>query len=147
MSLEDFQLKHNEPIDKSFFKKRDYSKVYHQQGTSLNDSNQNVEFIFGENNNYHQNGNAYLEFDITVRNTAGNFIKASNIRVKKNPFADCVQEGKLSTTSGSDLEHNKYVGQVSTFMRLLRFNIRFCLHVLIKMVKKHSMILMFWNND
>ena len=29
------------------------------------------------------------------------------------------KECRLSTTSGSDLEHNKFVGQVSTIMRCL----------------------------
>ena len=66
MSLEDFQLLDNEPIDNSIIK-RDFLKVYHQQGAQLNQSDQNIEFIFGENSNYHQIGNAYLEFDITVR--------------------------------------------------------------------------------
>ena len=66
MSLEDFHLLDNEPIDNSI-KKRDFSKVYHHQGAQLNQSDQNVEFIFGESNNYHQIGNAYLDFDITVR--------------------------------------------------------------------------------
>ena len=50
MSLEDFQLLDNEPIDNSIAK-RDYTKTYHQSGANLNDSNQNVKFIFGENNN------------------------------------------------------------------------------------------------
>ena len=56
MSLEDFQLIDNEPIDNSIVK-RDYTKVYHQQEANLNDSNQKVEFSFGENNIYHQIGN------------------------------------------------------------------------------------------
>ena len=47
MSLEDFQLIDNEPIHNSIIKK-DFLKVYHQQGANLNDSNQNVAFIFGE---------------------------------------------------------------------------------------------------
>ena len=38
MSLGDFQLFGNEPIDNSF-KKRDYSEVDRQQGANLNDSN------------------------------------------------------------------------------------------------------------
>ena len=66
MSLEDFQLLDNESFDNSIIK-RDFLKIYHQQGAQLNDSDQNIKFIFGENNNYHQIGNAYLEFDITVR--------------------------------------------------------------------------------
>ena len=84
MSLEDFQLIDNDPIDYSIVK-RDYTKVYHNQGANLKDSNQNIDFIFSENNNYHQIGNAYLEFDITVRNTAGNYTNASAIRLVKAP--------------------------------------------------------------
>ena len=116
MSLEDFELIDNEPIDNSFLK-RDYAKKYHQ-GTNLNDSNQNIDFIFCENNNYHQIGNAYLEFDITVRDTAGNFTKESAIRLVKTAFAYCFKQATLSTTGGMDLEDIKYVGQVSTIMRL-----------------------------
>ena len=37
----------------------------------------------------------------------------------KNALAFCLQEIRYSTTGGSDLEHNKYVGQVGTIMRLL----------------------------
>ena len=118
MSLEDFQLEDNEPIDNSIVK-GDYTKVYHQQGANLNNSNQNVEFIFGENNNYHQIGNGYLEFDITVRNTAGNFTNAKVIRLVNNAFAYCFKEATLTTTGGMEVEHNKYVGPVSTIMGLL----------------------------
>ena len=57
MSLENFKLLHNEAIDSSIVK-RDFLKTYHQQATNLNDSDRNTEFIFGENNNYHQIGNA-----------------------------------------------------------------------------------------
>ena len=91
----------------------DYLKIY------LDDPDQNIEFIFGENNNYHQTGNAYLENDITVLNTAGNFIDASYIRLINNAIAYCFKEARLSTTGGSDLEHKKYVGRVSTIMHLL----------------------------
>ena len=118
MSLEDFQLIDNSSIDNSIVK-RDYTKVYHQQGANLNDSNQNVEFIFGKNNNYNQIGNACLEFDITVRNTAGNFTNASVTRLVNNAFAFCFKEATLTTTGGMEIEHNKYVGPVSTIMRLL----------------------------
>jgi len=44
-----FQVLDNEPIDNSIIK-RDYLKKYHQQGANLKNSDQNVEFIFGENN-------------------------------------------------------------------------------------------------
>ena len=117
-SLEDFQLINNEPIDISIVK-RDYTKVYHQQGANLNASNQSVEFIFGENNNYHKIGNAYLEFDISVRNTAGNFTDASVIRLVNNAFAFCFKEATLNTNGGMDIEVKKFVGPVSTLVRLI----------------------------
>ena len=65
MSLEDFQLLDNEPFDNSITK-RDFTEFYHQQGAHLNQSDQNIEFIFGENNNYHQIGHSYLELDIST---------------------------------------------------------------------------------
>ena len=119
MSLEDFQLLDNKPFDKSIIK-RDFLKIYHQQGTQLNQSDQIVEFFFGENNNYHQVGNSYLEFDITIRREDdANFGNGSRIRLTNNAFAYCFKEARLGITSGSDLDHNKYVGQVSTIMRVL----------------------------
>ena len=66
MSLKYFQLLDKEPLGNSFIK-RDFTKLYHRQGDQLNQSDQNIEFIFGENNNYHQIGNFFLEFTITVR--------------------------------------------------------------------------------
>ena len=66
MSLGDFQLIDNEPLDNHIIK-RDFTKIYPRQSDQLNQSDQNDESIFGENNNYHQIGNAYLEFNITVR--------------------------------------------------------------------------------
>ena len=44
MSLEDFQLLDNEPFDNSIIKK-DFLKVYHQQGAQLNNADQNCEFF------------------------------------------------------------------------------------------------------
>ena len=58
MSLEDFQLLDNEPLDNSIIKrdftkiyhrqgdqlnKRDFTKIYHRQGDQLNQSDQNIE--------------------------------------------------------------------------------------------------------
>ena len=119
MSLEDFQLLDNESFDNSIIK-RDFLKIYHQQGAQLNDADQNIEFIFGENNNFHQIGNSYLEFDITVRaqNVADAFDEDSPIRITNNGFAYVFQEARLSTST-TDLEHNKYVGQISTIMKLI----------------------------
>ena len=50
---------------------RNFFKIYHQHGAQLNQSDQNIDFIFSENNNYQQIGIAYLEFDITVRENDG----------------------------------------------------------------------------
>ena len=52
MSLEDYQLIDKEPFDNSITK-RDFTKIYHQQGAQLNQSDQNTEYNFGEKNNYH----------------------------------------------------------------------------------------------
>ena len=119
MSLEDFQLLDNEPFDNSIIK-RDFIKVYHQQGAQLNQSDQNIEFIFGENNNYHKVGDSYLEFDITVRrNDDADFGGNDPIRMTNNAFAFVFKEGRLGTTSGGDIEHNKFVGLVSMIIRSL----------------------------
>ena len=119
MSLEDFQLLDNEPLDNSIIK-RDFTKIYHRQGDQLNQSDQNIEFIFGDNNNFHQIGNAYLEFNITVpKNDDTNFHFDDPVRLVNNGFAFCFKEARLSTTIGSDIEINKFCGQVSTIMRTI----------------------------
>ena len=119
MSIEDFQLLDNEPFDNSLIK-REFLKIYHQQGALLNQSDQNIELFFGENNNYHQVGNSYLEHDITVRREDNaNFTNNSPIRLTNNAFAYCFEVARSGVTSNSDFEHNKYVGQVSTIMRVL----------------------------
>ena len=122
MSSEDLQLLDSEPIDNSIIK-RDFTKIYHRQGDQLNQSDQNIEFIFGENNNYHQIGNAYLEFNITVRkNDDTNFHFEDPVRLVNNGFAFCFKEARLSTTIGSEIEINKFCGQVSTIMRAISNN-------------------------
>ena len=119
MSLEDFQLLDIEPFDNSIIKRK-FFKVYHQQGAQLNQSDQNIEFIFGENNIYHQIGNGYLEFDITVRKSdSTNFHYDDPIRLVNNGFAFCFKEARLSTTIGSDIEHNKFCRQLSTNMKVI----------------------------
>ena len=125
MSLEDFQLIDNEPIDNSIIK-RDFIKVYHQQGAQLNDPDQNIEFVFGENNNYHQVGNSYLQFDIAVRKADNADFDVTNdvatnevMRLVNNAFAHCFKEGVIQTTGGMEIENIKFIGQVSTIMRAL----------------------------
>ena len=119
MSLEDFQLLDNEPLDNSIIK-RDSTKIYHRQGDQLNQSDQNIELIFGENNNYHQIGNAYLEFNITVRkNDDTNFHYDDPVRLVNNGFDYCFKEARLGTTIGNDIEINKFCGQVSSIKRVI----------------------------
>ena len=84
----------------------------------MNDSAQQIEFIIGENNNCHQIGNALLEYDITVQNPAAAFDNDSRKRLTSNGFAYVFQEAVLATTSGSNLEHKKFLGQTSTIMRV-----------------------------
>ena len=119
MSLEEFHLLDNEPFDKSIIKK-DFTKNYHQQGTQLNQSDQNIEIIFGENSNYHQIGNGYLDFNIIVRkNDITNFHREDPIRLVNNGYAFCFKEARLSTSFGSDIEHNKFCAQISTIMKVI----------------------------
>ena len=80
--------------------KRDFLKVDHQQGANLNDPDQQVEFVFGENNNYHQIGNAYLEYDITLQDPNAAFDNTSRIRLTDNGLAYVFEEALLATTSG-----------------------------------------------
>ena len=73
-------------LKKSFFKK------CHHQRANLENSDQNVEFIFGENNNYHQICNAYLQYEVTVENVEANqvvgiLIDGDAIRLLKSSFA------------------------------------------------------------
>ena len=119
MSPEDFQLLDNEPLDKSIIK-RDFTKIYHRQGDQLNQSGQYIEFIFGENNYYHQIGNAYLEFIITVRkNDPTNFHTDDPIGLVNNAFAFCFKEARLTKSIGVDFEINRFCGQISTIMRAI----------------------------
>ena len=59
-----------------------------------------------------------IEKDVAV---AANrvFVDGDVINLVNNAFAYCFNEARLSTTGGSDIEHNKYVGQESTFLRAL----------------------------
>ena len=119
MSAEDFQLIDDLKIDDSIIK-RDFIKIYHQHGAEVNNENQNIKFYFGENLNYIQIGNAYLEIDIEVARADGtNFADADEIRLVNNALAYIFQEGRISTSAGTEIEHNKNLGNVSTIMRLL----------------------------
>ena len=121
MSLELSQLTDNGTIDNSNIK-RGFLKIFHQQASNSNDSDQNVEFNFGEKINYHQISNTYLHYEKTIEKDvaiAANrvFAQADVIRLATNALAYCFKEARLSSTGGSDVEHIKYRVQVSTIMR------------------------------
>ena len=119
MSLEKFQLLDNEPLDNSIIK-RDFTKIYHRQGDQLIQSDQNFEVFFGENNNYHQIANAYLEFSITVqKNDDTNFHHENPVRLVNNGYAFYFKEARLGTTIGSDIGIKKICGQVSNIMKAI----------------------------
>ena len=104
---------------KEFFKKN-----YHQQAASLNDSDQNIEFIFGENINYYQIGIAYLHYELTEEKvvavaTSRAVENGDCIKLLNNAFAYRFKESGLRTTGGSDIEHNKKCRQISTIMGAL----------------------------
>ena len=48
-----------------------------------------------------------------------NFTNVDEIRLVNNGFAYVSQEGRLSLSAGTEIEHNKNLGNVSTIMRLL----------------------------
>ena len=43
---------------------RDFLKIYHQEAANLIDSDQEIEFIFGE---HHIIGNAYLQYEMAIK--------------------------------------------------------------------------------
>ena len=103
MSLDDFQLLDNEPIDNSIMK-RENLEIDHQQGALLNDPRQNIEINLGENNKHQQVGKSHLRFDITVRKANGKNFNLTNdpatnevLRLVNNALACCFKEGTLST--------------------------------------------------
>ena len=86
----------------------------------MNQSDQNIQFVFGENNNYHQIGNAYSEFNITVRKNDDTIFHYDDpIRLVNYGYAFCFKEARLKTTLGSDIEINNICGQVSTIKRVI----------------------------
>ena len=123
MSAEDFQLIDTEKIDDSIIK-RDFIKIYHQSGANVDAENSQIKFYFGENHNFIQVGNGYLEFDIRIRRDDGNaftIIVPRNdiIRLVNNGFAYTIHDARISTSAGVEIEQNKQVGPKSTIMRLI----------------------------
>ena len=126
MSAEDFQLIDDSKIDDSIIK-RDFIKIYHQSGANVDAENSQIKFYFGENHNFIQVGNGYLEFDIRIRRDDGNAFRVrvndgdpnDLIRLVNNAFAYTIHDARISTSAGVEIEQNKYVGPFSTIMRLV----------------------------
>ena len=119
MSAEDFQLIDDEKIDDSIIK-RDFIKIYHQSGANVDDENSQIKFYFGENHNFIQVGNSYLDFDTRVRlDNDNNFAESNLTRLINNAFAYTIHDVTISTSAGVEIEQNKYVGPISTIMRLV----------------------------
>ena len=98
MRLEDFQLIDNEAIDSSILK-RDVLNIYHQQAANINDFDQNIEFSFGENNNYHRIGSAYFHDKMTIEKfvaVAANrvLVAGDAIGLVNNAFGYCFMEAR-----------------------------------------------------
>ena len=61
-----------------------------------------------------------MELDKTLRKIDSTLFHHNDpIRLVNNAFALCFKEAHLSTTLGSDIETNKFCGQVSTIMRVI----------------------------
>ena len=124
MSAEDFQLIDDSKIDDSIIK-RDFIKIYHQSGANVDAENSQIKFYFGENHNFIQVGNGYLEFDVRVRRADGNAFAiglapgGDFIRLVNNAFAYTIHDARISSSAGVEIERNKYVGPISTVMRLV----------------------------
>ena len=119
MSAEDFQLIDTEKIDDSIIK-RDFITIYYQSGANVDTENSKIQLYFGENHNFIQVGNGYLQFDIRIRKTNNtNFTKADEIQLIKNGFAYTIRDARISTSAGVEIEQNKEVGPISAIMRLV----------------------------
>ena len=123
MSAEVFQLIDNGKIDDSILK-RDFIKVYHQLGANVDAEKCQIKFYFGENHNFIQVGCGYLEFDVRVRKADGNpFTTAAPgndiIRLVNNAFAYTIHDARISSSSGLEIEQNKYIRPISFIMRLV----------------------------
>ena len=86
--------------------------------------NSQIKIYFGENHKFIQVGNSYLEFDIRVGSADGNpfvIVAPGNdiIRLVNNAFAYTIHDERISSSSGVEIEQNKYVGPISTIMRLV----------------------------
>ena len=93
-------------------KKRCFLKIYHQHGSPVNDENQSIKLFHGENSNYMQRRNAYLDLKIRVRKADNtkfiDVIKNTNevFRLVKNAFVFTIHDARISTSSAIEIEQN-----------------------------------------
>ena len=124
MKAEDFQLIDTEKIDDSIMKP-DFIDNYRQSGANIDAENSQIKFYFVGIQNFIQVGIGYLEFDIRSRKANNtNFIVAADntneiIRSVNNALAYIIHDARISTSAGVEIEQNKYVGTISTIMRLV----------------------------
>ena len=74
-----------------------------------------------ENSNYYQIGNAHVHFELTLQKDGVHVEDddTDTIRLVNNAFTHLFKEPTLATTGGSENEVKKYVGPVSTIIRVL----------------------------
>ena len=75
-------------------------KIIHQQAANSNYSDHDFDFVFGENNNYHQIGNAYLHYELLIEKDVADaanrvLMVGDVISLVNNAFAYCFKEAKL----------------------------------------------------
>ena len=110
--------------------KREFVKIYHQSGAKRDDENSNFNFFFGENLNSLQVGNGHLEVDILTRKADNtNFIGNNDntnevIRLVNITFAYTNHDACNSTSAGTEIVQNKFVGSLSTIMGLITQSVR-----------------------
>ena len=106
-------------IDDSFIN-CEFIKIYHQPGANVNSESSNIKFCFGENHNFIQVCNGYLENDINIRKAdKTNFADVDVIRLVNNAFAYTIHDARISSASGVEIEQNKIDGPISTILRLV----------------------------
>ena len=99
-------MKDGEKIDNSLMKSNFIKK--NQHGAQVDDECQNNKFLFGEDLNYLQVGNGYLEFQIKVRKlTNTSFIAAADntnevIRLVNSALAFTIHDVRFSTSAGTE---------------------------------------------
>ena len=132
MSAINFPFLDGEQIDVSPIR-RLFLKICHQIGQLVNDENQGSNFFCGENLNCIQEGKGFLEFDIKIRKADNTDLVVFNdvvsnevVRLVKIAFDYTIHDARISISTGTEKELNKFVGPVSTIMRLLTPKMEIC---------------------